>query len=66
VKKPASRQGDTSLCGQFVFRFVAQQLVVVSINATESGRLGQLLVACHNVDQHHPLIPSSERRGICS
>jgi hypothetical protein len=28
VKKPASRQGDTSLRGQFVFRFVAQQLEI--------------------------------------
>jgi hypothetical protein len=28
VKKPANRQGDTSLRGQFVFRFVAQQLEI--------------------------------------
>jgi len=30
VKKPANRQGDTSLRGQFVFRFVAQQLEIQS------------------------------------
>lgn len=33
------------------------------INVAKSERSGQPLVGCRNVDQHHPLTPSSAEEG---
>jgi hypothetical protein len=37
--------------------------VLLFINVAKFERSGQLLVACWNVDQHHPLTPSSAEEG---
>ena len=37
--------------------------MLLFINVAKFERSGQLLVACWNVDQHHPLTPSSAEEG---
>ena len=37
--------------------------MLLFINVPKFERSGQLLVACWNVDQHHPLTPSSAEEG---
>ena len=37
--------------------------MLLFVNVAKFERSGQLLVACWNVDQHHPLTPSSAEEG---